>query len=117
VQNSRTEDLLAVLALRQQVLEEISGLENTIGPVKKSWNDFLAGLGAGDRSKAESLLAETRRLLEEITTSDRNDALALQQRKMNLGTQINQTPVARQVNRKYAAAAYGKRSAVLDLQQ
>jgi hypothetical protein len=52
-------------------------------------------------------MAETRRLLEEITTSDRNDAMVLQQRKLNLGKQITQAKAARQVNRNYATAAYG----------
>jgi hypothetical protein len=117
VQNCRTEDLLAVLTQRQQVLEQVSQLEETIGPAKKRWADYLAALSPADRDQAETFLAETRRLLEEITTADRNDAIALQQRKMNLGSQINQATVARQINRKYAAAAYGGGKAALDLQR
>ena len=48
------------------------------------------------------LPAETRRLLEEITTSDRNDAMVLQQRKLNLGKQITLAKSANQINRNYA---------------
>ena len=69
------------------------------------------------RGKADALLAETRRLLEQITTADRNDALVLQQRKLNLGRQINMASAARQVNRKYSAAAYGSRQPNMDIQR
>ncbi len=117
VQNSRTEELLAILGERQCVLDQVADLEQIIGPLKKRWSEFLAALPAGDRGTAEAMLAETRRLLEEITTSDRNDALVLQQRKLNLGRQISQATVARQVNRTYAAAAYGPRRATMDVQR
>src|SRR5688500_159915 len=117
VQQSQTEQLLEVLTSRQAVLDQVAGAERVIGPAKRRWTEFVAGLGAAPRAKAEELLAETRRLLEQITTSDRNDALVLQQRKMNLGRQINQATAARQVNRNYAAAAYGPRQSKVDLQK
>jgi len=117
VQNCRTEDLLSVLNQRQQVLEQVAQLEETMGPAKKSWLVYLAALSPADRDQAQTLLAGTRRLLEEITTADRNDAIALQQRKTNLGSQINRAAAARQINRKYAAAAYGGSKAALDLQR
>ena len=45
-------------------------------------------------------------------------SLVLQQQKLNLGTQINQATAARQVNRNYAAAAYGARGGGrMDLQR
>jgi hypothetical protein len=118
VQHSRTEQLLDVLGQRQQVLDEVARLEQTIGPARRGWREYLATLGADDRANAETLLAETRRLLEEITTADRNDAMVLQQRKLNLGKQINQASAARKVNRNLATSAYGGRSASrLDVQQ
>jgi hypothetical protein len=116
VQKSETDELLDVLQRRQEVLDQIANLEQTIGPVKKRWTDYLAGLSADERISAETLLGETRRLLEQITTADRNDTIVLQQRKLNLGKQINKTVVARNVNKNYAAAAYGKRPATLDVQ-
>ncbi|MEP7217475.1 MAG: hypothetical protein ABI876_01085, partial [Bacteroidota bacterium] len=118
VQNSRTEQLLEVLGRRQEVLDHVSRLEQTIGPAKRGWGEYLRGLGAPDRTAAEGLLAETRRLLEQITTADRNDALVLQQRKLNLGRQINQASAAKKVNRNIAASAYGgARVSRMDVQQ
>jgi hypothetical protein len=117
VQKGETDELLTVLQKRQEVLDQISALEQTIGPVKRTWNDYLAGLPAEDRVEAERLLGETRRLLEQITTADRNDSIVLQQRKMNLALQINKTTVARKVNKNYAAAAYGTKRSIVDIQQ
>ena len=117
VQQGRTEQLLEVLGQRQEVLDGLAALERVVAPAKKQWQQYVASLAPGARAEAEDLLAETRRLLESITAADCNDVLVLQQRKLNLGRQINQASSARQVNRTYAAAAYGKRAPAMDLQQ
>jgi hypothetical protein len=117
VQQGRTEQLIDVLQHRQEVLDQLAALERVVAPAKKHWAEFIDSLHAGLRSEAERLLAETRRLLQEITAADCDDVLVLQQRKLNLGRQINQAASARQVNRNYAAAAYGKRAPVMDVQQ
>jgi hypothetical protein len=117
VQQSQTEQLLEVLASRQELLEQLKLWERTVAPQRKRWTEFLGELPGIARDNAETLLAETRRLLEEITTADRNDALVLQQQKLNLGRQINQASAARQVNRNYAASAYGARPARVDVQR
>ena len=117
VQQERTESLLDVLAQRQQVLDQLGALERVVAPAKRQWNEYLATLAAGARDEAERLLAETRRLLEAITAADCNDVLVLQQRKLNLGRQINQATAAKRVNRHYAAAAYGPRASTMDVQR
>jgi hypothetical protein len=99
------------------VLEQLKLWEQTVAPQRKRWTEFLVELPGAARGSAETLLAETRRLLEEITTADRNDALVLQQQKLNLGRQINQASAARQVNKNYAASAYGARPARVDVQR
>lgn len=115
VQQNQTEGLLEVLERRQTVLDEITRLEKLIGPAKRNWSDYVLQIETCVREKAEGLLTETRRLLEQITHADQNDALVLQQRKLNLGKQINQTTSARQINRNYATAAYGNRQSRMDL--
>jgi len=107
VQQNRTEELLDVLSRRQCVLDELTSLDPVISPVKKQWASFVAGLDDEVRVRAENLMNEARTLLEAITTSDRNDAMVLQQRKLNLGKQINQASSARQMNRNIATSAYG----------
>ena len=117
VQQNQTESLLEVLGQRQEVLDQVARFETVIAPAKRRWSDYLAGLNAANRARAEGLLADTRRLLEQITTADRNDSIVLQQRKMNLGRQITQATNARQINRNYAAAAYGTRTAKMDVKR
>ena len=115
VERGQTEELLEILQKRQGVLTEISRAEAVVAPQKKRWSEYLGGLDAGARHRAETSLSESRRLLEAITAADRNDALVLQQRKLNLGRQINQASAAKQVNRNYAAAAYGPRQSRMDV--
>jgi hypothetical protein len=118
VQNSRTQDLLLVLSQRQTVLEEVSRLEAIVGPAKKNWRGYLDSLSADHSAVAETVMEESRTILEEITTADRNDTLVLQQRKLNLGKEINRTSLAFQRNKTYAAAAYGSpRRTGLDIQR
>ena len=113
VQDSRTEELLAVLSQRQQLLEEMAQLEQIIAPAKRNWQEYSDALPPDQRTEAESLVSETRRLAEDIAAADRDDTLVLQQRKFNLGRGINQASAA-QFNRAYAQAAYGQAKAGLD---
>ena len=115
VQNNATDQLLDVLARRQEVLDQIAALEQQIRPAKRLWGDYLNTLQAPERETAERLLAETRALLEQITTADRNDSIVLQQRKITLGRQIHKATAARTINRQYAAAAYGPRTSQMDI--
>jgi len=107
VQQNRTEELLDVLSRRQNVLDDLSRQEQTLSPAKKQWATFVSTLNDERRVEAEGMMAEARHLLEAITTSDRNDAMVLQQRKLNLGKQITQASAAKQVNRTIATSAYG----------
>ncbi len=115
VQQSDAEGLLDVLGRRQEVLDQIQTLERTLAPAKRAWGEYAAGLDAESRASAEEMLSEVKRLLGQITTADRNDAMVLQQRKLNVGREINQAAAARQVNRRYAVAAYGARQTSMDM--
>src|SRR3954454_23765539 len=68
VQQGRTEQLLEVLGARQEVLEQVAGHEAVLAPAKQRWPQYLGELVASTRAQAEGLLAETRHLLEKITT-------------------------------------------------
>ena len=118
VEQNRTDALLDVLQSRRAMLDEISRLEHSIGPAKERWGEYLGSISGADRSRVEALMNETRDLLEQITTADRNDVLVLQQRKLNLGHQINQAKAARHVNRNYGTSAFGAAGASkMDIQQ
>lgn len=117
VRQSRTEQLLEVLQARQEVLEQITRHEQVVAPAKRQWPEYLMSLKPNDRGRAETLMAETRTLLQQITAADRDDALVLQQRKLSLGREINRAAVGRKVNQKYVTAAYGRPRPRMDVQQ
>jgi hypothetical protein len=110
VQQGSGEQLMRLLRQRQDVLDESARLERVIGPARRQWATFVATLAADRRALAESLVLESRRLLEQITRSDADDMLVLQQRKLNVGRQINRAAASRQVHRAYASAAYAPRA-------
>jgi flagellar biosynthesis/type III secretory pathway chaperone len=117
VQNGRTEPLLEILGRRQEILEHINALEQTVAPAKRRWGEFLSELDDSSRQRAEAMVAEARSMLEVITSSDRNDTLVLQQRKLNVGRQIRQAVTGRAVNRSYGAAAYGSLPSKINVQR
>ena len=118
VEQNQIEPLLDVLQSRRAVLDQIARIEQAMGSARARWSDHLHTMEPDHRRRAEDLLAETRRLLEQITDADRNDVMLLQQRKLNLGREIRQTMAARTVNRTYGAAAYGNRvSSNMDVQR
>ena len=118
IQQEQPEALLDVLRSRQEVLDAISKLEAIVGPVKKTWSDFANGLAPDRRAAGDALLAETRKLLEQITNSDRDDVLVLQQRKIALARQIGQATQQRHVGRTYTnGSAYAATSSRMDVQR
>ncbi len=118
VEQNHTEALLDVLVSRRATLDEINRIELSLAPAKQRWGEYLGSVALDVRARAETLMNETRELLERITTADRNDVLVLQARKLNLGRQINQAKAARSVNRSYGAAtAYGPAVSNMDIQK
>lgn len=115
VEHGDAEALLTVLARRQGVLDELSKLESTVAPVRRSWASFVQTQPDSTRQKVESLMSSARTLLEQITRADQDDVMLLQQRKINVGKQIKAATESRQVNRAYAASAYAKRPGTMDL--
>lgn len=115
------EGLLQVLSQRQIVLDELAELEKVVAPARRRWQSFLLELSTEMRDSIESLMLQTRQLLEMITTSDRNDTMILQQRKLNVGRQLSKAKIGQNASRGYANNVAGYRKPVqqssLDIQK
>ena len=107
VEQERTDDLLVVLDRRQKIVEQLTLIESRLRPVKSEWHAIAPTIDVASRGTIESKFAAARDLLAQITRSDQDDALLLQQRKLAVGRQLQRTTVATKVNRGYAANAYG----------
>src|SRR5262245_50604552 len=97
VQQEQPDALMDVLTARQSMVDRIMQLEQQLAPVRRDWNGFIGGIAQDLRDRARALMAETLSLVEQITIADQNDALVLQQRKLNVGKQIHQARAARKV--------------------
>jgi len=107
VEQNQTDELIGVLEARGTLLGDIARLEQLVAPLKRNWAAHAPAMSEAARASAAAMLAETRTLLEQITTADQDDVLLLQQRKLNVGKQIQATGSARRINTRYAASAYG----------
>ena len=106
VEQERTDDLLVVLDRRSKIVEQLALIESRLRPVKSEWHAIAQAIDAESRLTIEAKFAAARDLLAQITRSDQDDALLLQQRKLAVGRQLQRTAVTKQVNRGYAANAY-----------
>ena len=111
VQQNRTDELLKVLEARSQILTQIGQLETAVGPLKREWATLSLAMTPDVRDNAAAMLAEAKTLLLQITQADMDDVLVLQQRKLSIGKQIQQTGVAKRVNTRYVGTPYGGQSA------
>jgi hypothetical protein len=111
VRQGSTEALLGLLQDRAAVLEEVTGLESILAPARKHWSEFTGPLADDRRAYAESLVRQTRSLLETITSRDQEDVMVLQQQKLNVGRQIGQASATRSVHRAYGGAAFASNRA------
>ena len=107
VRQGQTDELLEVLQQRSGLLSDIARLEESVGPLRREWPEISPGLPPDVRERLQIMLSEAKTLLQQITSADQDDVLLLQQRKLNVGKQIQATQTARKVNTRYAAAAYG----------
>jgi hypothetical protein len=112
VVQDRSDELLDVLTRRQSELDRILHLERLLKPIRADWQSIAAGFSPAHRSRIEALMQQGRELLGRITAADQDDAMVLQQRKLDVGRQLQFTRQGGQAQRRYAASAYGSPAAI-----
>ena len=114
-----TARLLALLERRQELTDEAARLEGTLRPIKVDWESATRHWSDADRVAVGEMIAESRRVLDELTRRDERDAAALRA-NMAMAGQSRQraerdTRTLRRINQSYARAAYGPRAPKLDV--
>jgi hypothetical protein len=104
VATGESEQLMAVLAARSRLIEQVAPLDVELQPFKGRWQEVLDGLAAPDRATVAGLLKEVQQLLADILAQDEMDKASLQRQKSDVGVQIN-----RAVTGAALAKAYGRR--------
>jgi predicted nuclease with TOPRIM domain len=104
VATGETEALMAVLAARSRLIDQVAPLDQELQPFKGRWQEVLDGLGADDRGVVAGLLKEVQQLLADILAQDELDKESLERQKADVGGQIKVT-----VTGAALARAYGRK--------
>lgn len=119
IRAGNTEQLLTVLQRRQLYVDRIAEQEGRLQEVKRNWPESAADWPQGLRLRAETRIAEIKRLLEQITACDRRDMQTLQARSADVSRQLHRSVAdertTRRVNQRYVTSAYAARPSRMDL--
>jgi hypothetical protein len=77
ITGGRSEELLTLLAERQKVVEQLSGLDESVKTLRERWSHLYWGMGASQRKTADALVAEVQSVLAEVLAADDQDARLL----------------------------------------
>lgn len=76
--------LLALLADRQRVSEQLSVIAERLAPIRRNWSDFRGRLTEDQRDEADRLVRESGLRLQNIMDADERDARVLSGRKQEI---------------------------------
>lgn len=96
-------ELLALLAERRKVTDELNGLTDGIGRFSKRWARARSSLSAEQRRRVDRLVTESRSTLKEIMAADTEDSRILAVRKDRVATALTEIPAERAT-----LSAYGR---------
>jgi hypothetical protein len=96
-----SEGLMAVLAARSRLIDQVTPHDRTLQPYKGRWQEVLDSLGAGDRVVLSGLLKEVQQLLADILLQDETDKESLVRQKSDIGTELKKAVTGSALNRAY----------------
>ena len=108
VANGDPEPLLALLAKRQRLIDELTRLNACVAPYKKDWTTLWAQLGGHDQSAIQSLIDQVQALMEEIVAQDEKDRAALSTQRDKVGLQLQNIHTGNALNKAYGATPTDK---------
>lgn len=82
------EPLLALLADRQRLSAELTGIAARLAPVRSAWQRFRESLTENQRAEADELVAESSQRLRRVIEGDEVDARLLSVKKQTLAGEM-----------------------------
>lgn len=95
--------LLALLADRQLLVDELTKLNRVLVPLQSRWREYREQLSAGVGERIDTLLRETTETLQLIIAADQQDAGLLAVRKAGVAGEMATLDQGRQAFDAYAA--------------
>ena len=106
VQDDQAEALLRILSQRQQLIGELTEINNRLEPYRSRWDELREQLSAAERLRVSDLVEEVQSLLDQILLRDEQDSDELRRRSDQARNDAASTTTGRAVNAAYAAGQY-----------
>ncbi len=102
-----TGPLLAVLAERAKLSQQLAAVGSRLAPIRKDWASYRERLSSEQRAEAERLLHEAGVRLRRVIESDEQDARVLAGRKHAVAESLSKTHLTSRAIRAYRVADGG----------
>ncbi len=104
IEAADTERLLALLARRQQLIDQLTRLNQQLQPYKRDWTTCWASLDAGSRQRIGALIQRVQMLVDQIMKTDEADRVRLTQQRDEIADGLNRMNRGASVHRAYGKA-------------
>lgn len=109
------DDLLTVLAQKQQILQRVADVEESLRPYKGQWRKLRERLDANDRQILDDALSTVEELLGELIALEKESEALLQSSRDAVHHELQQTVRGESVNRAYGSAGATHDARFLDV--
>lgn len=89
-----SEQLLRLLAQRQQLIDRISAVHERLAPYRADWDALWGDLSAADRCRIGPLVSRVEQLLAGVIEQDSQDQRTLREAQTRTGGELRKTAVA-----------------------
>jgi len=104
VEEGDAEQLLALLAQRQTLIDQLLELNGRIEPFRRQWPELWAGLGDAAQRELRGRIDAVQRMLDQILERDEQNRQTLLAHRRNLAGQMQQTQRGAAAHRIYGSS-------------
>ena len=105
IEQGDVSELLSLLGRKQELLEQMGGVEQELAPAKRNWGQFRTTLSREQRPTVQTLIDEVRGVLKDLIALEKKGEESLQAQRRQTLEQIKQTERGSQLGKAYGAGA------------
>jgi flagellar biosynthesis/type III secretory pathway chaperone len=107
IESADTEQLLALLARRQQLIDQLTRLNQQLQPYKRDWTNCWASLDPPSRQRVSALIQRVGALVDQIMKADEADRVRLTHQRDEIADGLTRMNRGASVHRAYGQAGPG----------
>lgn len=104
IDEDRTDELLSLLARREQVVGELDALSTRLAPLRGRWDAIVGGMAPPERDRVRRLVAEMTALAAAVASRDEADRARMSDRRDQIGRELASLGNNRRAQHAYGAA-------------